>query len=92
MSLFSNHEDLGKILGKIFEEHNCGREEFVSMQIGSDRRLYFLFNEKIPERIDGMFVPTVSDSRYCVVALNIDWDNEAVIGEHFCDLGTREMN
>ena len=88
MSLFSNSVDLGEI----FEKYNCGREAFVNMQIGSDRRLYFLFNEKIPERIKGMFVPTNSDSRYCVIMLDIDWDNETVAGEHFYDLGTQKMN
>ena len=88
MSLFSGFADLGEI----FEKYNCGPEGFVNMQIGSDKKLYFLFNEKIPERIDGMFVPTTSDSRYCIIALDFDWDNETVIGERFYDLGTQKMN
>lgn len=88
MSLFTGFAELGEI----FEKYNCGREGFVNMQIGSDKKLYFLFNEKIPERINGMFVPTNSDSRYCVIALDIDWDNETVMGEQFYDLGTQKMN
>lgn len=88
MSLFSGFADLGEI----FEKYNCGPEGFVNMQIGSDKKLYFLFNEKIPERIDGMFVPTTSDSRYCIIVLDIDWDNEDVMGEQFYDLGTQKMN
>ncbi len=39
------------------------------------------------ERINGMFVPTNSDSRYCVIALDIDWYNETVLREQFYDLG-----
>ena len=54
MSLFTGFTDLGEII----EKYNCGREGFVDMQIGSDKKLYFLFNEAIPERINGMFVPT----------------------------------
>lgn len=88
MSLFSKSIDLGEI----FNRYGCGRDAYVNMQIGADRRLYFLFNEKIPQRINGMFVPTKSDSRFCVITLDIDWDSETVVGEHFCDLGTQEMN
>ena len=88
MSLFSNYT----YLGDKFKKYNCGEGSLVNMQIGYDKRLYFLFNEKIPERIDGMFVPTESDSRYCVMALDIDWDNETVVGERFFDLGTQKMN
>ena len=88
MSLFSGFTDLRKI----FEKYNCGPEGFVNMQIGSDGKLYFLFNENIPERIDGMFVPTRSCSGYRVIVLDIDWENEAVTGERLYDLGTQEMN
>ncbi|MCR5011852.1 MAG: hypothetical protein K6A72_05875 [Lachnospiraceae bacterium] len=88
MSLFTGFTDLGEI----FEKHNCGREGFVDMQIGSDKKLYFLFNEAIPERINGMFVPTNSDSRYCVIALDIDWYNETVLREQFYDLGIQYRN
>ena len=88
MSSFSGFTDLREI----FKKYNCGREGFVNMQIGSDGKLYFLFNENIPERIDGMFVPTKSHSRYLVTVLDIDWDNETVTNERFYDLGTQEVN
>lgn len=88
MSLFTGFTDFGEI----FEKYNCGREGFVDMQIGSDKKLYCLFNEAIPERINGMFVPTHSDSRYCVIALDIDWYNETVLREQFYDLGIQKMN
>ena len=88
MSLFSNTANLAEIFGK----YNCMEKVLVNMQIGCDKRLYFLFNEVIPERIDGMFVPTESNSSYCVIALDIDWDNEAVVGESFYDLGVQKMN
>ena len=88
MSLFSHHTDLVKL----FEKHGCKFASYVNFQIGFDGRLYLLFNEAIPERIDGMFVPTTSDSRFCVLALDVDWDSEQLTGEHFYDLGTQKMN
>ena len=88
MSLFSNSINLGKI----FEKYNCRLEAYVNMQIGSDRRLYFLFNDKVTERINGIFVPANSGSWYCIIALDIDWNNGIIIDEHFYDLGTQKMN
>ncbi len=88
MSLFSDHINLAVL----FEKYGCKPGSYVNFQIGFDGRLYLLFNEAIPERIDGMFVPTASDSRYCVIALDIDWDSERLAGEKFYDLGTQKMN
>ncbi len=86
MYIFSEYTDINEI----FRRYDAAN--FVNMQIGYDGRIYILFNAKIPERINGMFVPTVSDSRYCVLALDADWDSGRITGESFYDLGMQKMN
>ena len=86
MTTFSYHVDIHEI----FRRYNAA--SFVNMQIGYDWHIYILLNAEIPERIDGMFVPTESDSRYCVLALDADWDSGCITGESFYDLGVQKMN
>ena len=85
---FKNHIDLGDLIKK----YNHSFDEYVTMQIGFDGNVYILFNKNIPERIDGMFVPTESNSNYSVLLLQIDWNEEKIINEKYYDLGVQKMN
>ncbi len=85
---FNNYIDLAEL----FKRHNRGFNEYVTMQIGYDEKIYILFNEQIPERINGMFVPTESNSRYYVLELEVDWYEGSVINEKLYDLGNQKMN
>ena len=85
---FKNCIDLAEILNK----YNHNDSEYVTMQIGYDGNIYILLNKNIPERIDGMFVPAESNSRFAVLVLQIDWHEEKIIQEKYYDLGVQKMN
>ena len=85
---FNDHIDLTGLLKKY--DHDF--DEYVTMQLGYDGNIYILFNKSIPERIDGMFVPTESNSVFDVLVLRIDWDEEKVINEEYYHLGVQKMN
>ena len=74
------------------KRHSLVNDELVAMKIGSDGKIYCLFNDNVPERIDGMFILTKSDSGYSVLVLDVDWDLEKVTSEYFYRLGTKKMN
>ena len=69
-------------LAEIIKRHDLTFDEYVTMQIAYDGNIYILFNKDIPERIDGMFVPTESNSIFAVLVLQIDWKEEKVITIH----------
>ncbi len=82
---FLDHAELRK-------RHNLVHDELVTIQIGPDGKIYFLFNDNVPDRIDGMFVPTKSNSGYSVLVLDVDWKREKVTCENLYRLGTMQMN
>lgn len=85
---FNTCISLTELLGRY--GHNAS--EFVTIQLGYDNRIYILLNDKIPGRIDGMFVPTRSGSSYSVIVAEVDWENGLFTGEQHYPLGTHEMN
>lgn len=85
---FNNYIDLAEL----FKKYNYSFDEYVTMQVGYDEKIYILFNEHIPERIDGMFVPAESNSRFSVLELEPNWYEGTVINEKLYHLGTQEMN
>jgi hypothetical protein len=85
---FKNHIDLTELISKYRHTY----DEYVNMQIGHDGNIYILFNRNIPERIDGMFVPSVSNSIFTVLELEIDWNEEKIINEKYYGLGAQKMN
>ena len=85
---FNNHLDFYEIC----KRNKLENKMLVNIQIGSDEKIYFLFNEKIPKRIDGMFVPTESNSAFYVLVLDVDWNDERIINENCYSLGTMKMN
>ena len=85
---FNNHIDYRELC----KRHDLENKELVTIQIGSDEKIYFLFNEKIPERIDGMFVPTESNSAFFVLVLDVDWNTERIINENCYSMGMMKMN
>ncbi len=74
------------------KRHNLLNDELVTIQVGSDGKIYFLFNDNVPDRIDGMFVPTKSNSGYSVLVLDVDWNRETVTCEKLYRLGILKMN
>lgn len=76
----------------ILSGYGCSLDSCVNMQIGYDGKIYMLINTHIPERIDGMFVNTKSNSRYDAIVLEIDWAEERVTKHTYYDLGVHEMN
>ena len=85
---FNNHLDFHEIC----KRNKLENKMLVNIQIGSDEKIYFLFNEKIPERIDGMFVPTESNSAFFVLVLDVDWNAERIINESCYPMGMMKMN
>ena len=79
-------------LAALFNKYKHSVDEYVTMQIGHDGNIYILFNKNIPERIDGMFVPTESNSMFAVLVLQIDWNEEKVTDEKYYHLGLKKMN
>ena len=85
---FKNYTDFSELLGRY--GHNIS--EFVTMQLGYDNRIYILLNSKVPERIDGMFVPTRSDSGYSVIVVEADWESGILTDEKHYPLGAQDLN
>ena len=79
-------------LKKLIEQNNCKLNSFVTCSIGYDDKIYILLNEKIPKRIDGMFVNTESNSRYSIIVVDVDWDQYEIKDHTFYNLGKHEMN
>lgn len=84
----NNYTDITELLGR----YGHKTSEFVTMQLGHDNRIYILLNDNVPERIDGMFVPTRSDSGYSVIVIEADWETGLFVDEKHYALGTKEMN
>lgn len=76
----------------IFREYGCSLNSWVNMQIGYDGKIYMLLNSHIPERIDGMFVNTESNSGYAAIVLEVDWEDERVTKHSYYDFGVHEIN
>lgn len=79
-------------LQDLLAQYHCNSDCLVNMQIGFDRRLYLLLNAAIPERIDGMFVPTVSNSRFATLVLVCEWETGVITGTQFLDFGVQKTN
>ena len=88
MAEFINETDLIQIIGK----YGLDIRSFVNLQIGYDGKVYMLFNEQIPERINGMFVPSESNREFSVLVLEVDWYEEKIIKENHYNLGMQIMN
>ena len=76
----------------LFIEHGMMGLDFVSMNIGYDEKVYFLFSSKIPARINGMFVNTAANASYTALAVTLSWERGVVEKVERFDLGKHTMN
>lgn len=74
------------------EQYKIQQYELVNFSIGYDEIVYLLFSKSIPERINGMFVPTKSNTDYKCIILIVDWDNNELLGSEMYNLGIQEAN
>ena len=79
-------------LRDLFTEQGMTGLDFVSMNIGYDGTVYFLFSSQIPARIDGMFVNTVANAEYTALAVTPSWESGVVEKVERFDLGKHTMN
>ena len=79
-------------LGDLFTKHGMAGLDFVSMDIGYDGKIYFLFSSGIPARIDGMFINTAADAVYTALVVTPSWESGAVEKAERLDLGRHKMN
>lgn len=73
-------------------EYNLSSYQCVDIRIGTDEKIYFLFNDHVPERINGMFVDTQSNSNYSVVAIKVDWYTGEIKKTNCYNLGKQVFN
>ena len=79
-------------LEKLFSDCGMTGLDFVSMNIGYDGKVYFLFSSKIPDRIDGMFVDTVANAEYSALVVTPSWESGTVEETERLDFGKHRMN
>ena len=79
-------------LRELYLRQGITNQDFVSMNIGYDGKIYFLFSSEIPPRIDGMFVDTVADAEYTMIAVTPSWETSAIEKEERISLGKHRMN
>ena len=79
-------------LRALFTEHGTVGLDFISMNIGYDQKVYFLFSSAIPPRIDGMFVNTTANTVYTALVVTPAWENGGVEKVERFDLGKHTMN
>lgn len=74
------------------EQYDIQDHHFINFSIGYDSIIYLLFSENIPERVNGMFVPTKSYTDYKCITLIVDWENNELLGSELYNLGIQEAN
>ena len=79
-------------LRDLFTEQGMDGLDFVSMDIGYDGKVYFLFSSGVPDRIDGMFVNTAANAAYTALVVTPSWENGSVEKAEKLDLGKHAMN
>ena len=76
----------------LISNYNLFSYQLVDIEIGIDGKIYFLFNDHIPERIDGMFVNTQANGNCSVVVIEIDWNTGEVKKTDCINLGKQVFN
>lgn len=77
---------------KYIMDNDLSSYRFVDFSVGNDDKIYCLFEENIPERIDGMFVSTTNNSRYRAASLTVDWLSGEIYSSDFLDFGIQKFN
>ena len=81
-----------KNIRELFTEQGMAGLDFVSMNIGYDGKVYFLFSSEIPARIDGMFINTTADAVYTTMVITPSWESGVVEKVEKFELGKHAMN
>lgn len=76
----------------LFMEQGVTGLDLVSMNIGYDGKVYFLFSSGIPARIDGMFVNTAANAVYTALVVTPSWESGVIEKAERLDLGRHVMN
>lgn len=79
------------IRGFLREKH-LGEYNICDCSIGSDDGIHILLAERIPQREQGMFVPTVSNTHYQAVSLTVGWQSGGMPDFSITDFGKLEPN
>ena len=77
---------------ELLKERGLGEYKLCSYDIGNDDCIHILLAETIPEREQGMFVPTMSNTRYQAVTLTVDWQNDGILDVFVTDFGVLKPN
>ena len=86
-----------EILGVIeaydfIKNNNLTMYQMVNTTIGNNGRIHCLFVENVPERINGMFVPTTNNSKYKAISFTVDWYSGEVYSSEIFDFGLQKIN
>lgn len=76
----------------ILEEYNYSVDSVVNISIGYNDAVYILLSEKIPDRINGMFIDTKANTNYYMIILTIDWFGGELLHQEYHELGKHMMN
>lgn len=76
----------------LLKEHGLGEYKVCDYSVGNDDGIHILLAEAIPERDQGMFVPTVSNTHYQAVTLSVDWQSGERLHASVTDFGRLEPN
>jgi len=76
----------------ILKENNMMSYHRIATSIGNDGKIYCLFTESIPERIDGMFVPVTNNSNYKAISFTVDWYSGEIYKSELIDFGVLSIN
>ena len=79
-------------LRELFKKYGMAGLDFVSMNIGYDEKVYFLFSSGIPARINGMFVNTAANAVYKALVVTPSWKSGVVEQVETFHLGAHRMN
>jgi len=74
--------------------NGCGLNEYKICDVaaGNDDQIHILLAETVPEREQGMFVPSVSNTHYQAVSLTVDWQDGSFVGYEKTDFGVLMPN
>lgn len=86
--------DIFKIvnLNRIKEQYKIETFTLIDFTVGFDDSIYMLFSQKVPERINGMFVDTKASTRYIAIVLLFNWNANTILHQSCYDFGELEFN
>lgn len=84
---------LGQInIPSFLQGRSLNHYKICASAIGVDAQIHLLLTDNIPDRIQGMFVPTESNAHYQALSIAIDWQTGHIKGCEVTDFGILEPN